>query len=81
MLVRLYYTKFIARPRIQIMGDILSAQAPAMKIYYRYIRSYNKAVGHLSELRSKDPKLNDFLVQQQSETNLPLESFLIMPGK
>lgn len=70
----------IFRPRVQKMGDILSAQAPAMKLYYRYIRSYNKAVGQLSELRAQNPKLNDFLNSQQKITTLPLESFLIMPG-
>jgi hypothetical protein len=64
------------------MGDIFQAQAPTMKIYYRYIRSFKKSAIQLAELKAEIPAVSDFLVEQQAKTpnNMSLESLLIMPG-
>jgi len=68
-------------PSIQNIGDILVDNAPLFKLYYRYIRNYNKSQGKLSQLTGNE-KFREWsrTTGRRAETKgLNLPDLLIMP--
>lgn len=48
------------RPSSNTLGDIFVDNVPLFKLYYRYIRNYNKSQGTLSKLTGSD-KFREFM--------------------
>eukprot|EP01124_Arcella_intermedia_P019054 TRINITY_DN2618_c0_g1_i2.p1 TRINITY_DN2618_c0_g1~~TRINITY_DN2618_c0_g1_i2.p1 ORF type:complete len:432 (+),score=91.03 TRINITY_DN2618_c0_g1_i2:62-1357(+) len=65
-------------PQVQLFGDIFKDSAPAMKLYYRYIKNFNRKNDLLNEFM----KNTDFVAWNTKQEKIlggPLNSFMIMP--
>lgn len=68
-------------PSVQRVGDIFKDMAPLMKLYYRYIRDFEKMQQRLSEIQHQYPDFDQFIQKAARERagGMTLLSFLIMP--
>jgi hypothetical protein len=68
-------------PSVQRVGDIFKDMAPLMKLYYRYIRDFEKMQQRLAEIQHQRPDFDQFIqkVARERAGGLTLLSFLIMP--
>lgn len=68
-------------PQVQRVGDIFKDMAPLMKLYYRYIRDFEKMQQRLAEIQHQRPDFDQFIQKAARDRagGLTLLSFLIMP--
>lgn len=68
-------------PAVTLFGDIFREYAPVMKLYYRYIRSFNNAMNAHQRIQEENVRYADFLQScyMTKTGGLDLSSFLIMP--
>jgi hypothetical protein len=65
---------------VQLFGDIFKDSAPLMRLYYRYIRNYNKNQDTVTNLIASNPAFKEFCEQAQLKMdNNTIGFYLIMP--
>eukprot|EP01125_Pyxidicula_operculata_P013829 TRINITY_DN458_c0_g2_i1.p1 TRINITY_DN458_c0_g2~~TRINITY_DN458_c0_g2_i1.p1 ORF type:complete len:1090 (-),score=341.39 TRINITY_DN458_c0_g2_i1:138-3407(-) len=65
-------------PKIQLFGDIFTDFAPAMKLYFKYIRYYSQTSDTLKSFM-KYPNYVDFLSDKETKLGSTVQSYFILP--
>uniref|UniRef100_A0A6B2KZB9 DH domain-containing protein n=1 Tax=Arcella intermedia TaxID=1963864 RepID=A0A6B2KZB9_9EUKA len=66
-------------PTVQKFGDVILANVPSMKLYYRYIRNFNKSRDYLHKWEEEIPQYAAFIKEREMQLGGTLGAYLILP--